>query len=353
MKIYKLKTGYTEFVNALLNKGKNIIAPKYSGRTLLFGKIGKADDAVEPDKYINTVRSAKEFMFPATEPVVEFSYKNKDVKVFDAAPAIDEKIIIGLRPCDAAAFTVIDDIFNYQYKDEFYNARRSSSVLISFACENVDEACFCTSVGLKPDSIQGSDILFKRSNPGTYLAYVNSEKGERVIAEVKELFEEVIEVLDDNPVYKQAAEKMRKPLDTVKIKEWLDNNFDSPLWDEYASRCLGCASCAYLCPTCHCFDIVDETKYSGGLRRKNWDACQFPLFTLHASGHNPRDLQSKRYRQRVMHKFKYYNDRFNKTLCTGCGRCVRACPVNLDIYQVVSELTKEESAQEILNEQHL
>lgn len=341
MKIYKLKTGYTELVSHLISKGKNVIAPKYSGRTLLFGKIDSADLAVLPEKYVNTVRSAKEFMFPVTEPIVEFSYGNKDVKVFDPAVEEDEKIILGLRPCDAAAFTVIDDIFNYEYKDEFYFARRRNAVLITFACEASDEACFCTSVGLSPDSPQGSDILFKKNNEGTYIAYPNSEKGENVIRQAGELFEEVTETAEDNSIYDKVSGSMRKPLDTLKIKEWLDKNFESPKWDKYASRCLGCASCAFLCPTCHCFDIVDEVKYEGGLRRKNWDACQFPLFTLHASGHNPRDVQSKRYRQRVMHKFKYYNDRFNKTLCTGCGRCVRSCPVNLDIYQVVSELAME------------
>ena len=342
MKKYKLKTGYTEFVGALMQKGKNVIAPKFSGKTLLFGKIEKAEDAVHPDGYINTVRSAKEFMFPVTEPVVEFTFKNKDVSAYDSTPPENEEnIILGIRPCDAAAFTVIDDIFNYEYKDEFYFTRRRSAALISFACETIDEACFCTSVGVKPQSSQGSDILFKRDINGNYLACINSEKGEKVIAEVKDLFEELTEAPVESPVYEGLLEKLRRPLDTKKIKEWLDNNFESPLWDTYSSRCLGCGSCAYLCPTCHCFDIVDEVKYSGGLRRKNWDACQFPLFTLHASGHNPRNAQSKRYRQRVMHKFKYYSDRFNKTLCTGCGRCIRTCPVNLDIYQVVSEITKE------------
>lgn len=344
MKIYKLKTGYTEFAGALMQKGKNVIAPKFSGRTLLFAKIEKAEDAALPETYLNTVRSAKEFMFPATEAVVEFSFKNKDVSVHDALPEESEKIILGLRPCDAAAFTITDDIFNYEYKDEFYFTRRRNATLVSFACEAIDEACFCTSVGLKPDSIQGSDILFKKNKQGSYFAFVSSDKGENLIEQARELFEETPDAVEENPLYNDLEMKMRKPLDTVKIKEWLDKNFESPVWDVYASRCLGCGSCAYLCPTCHCFDIVDETKYSGGLRRKNWDACQFPLFTLHASGHNPRDVQSKRYRQRVMHKFKYYSDRFNKTLCTGCGRCVRSCPVNLDIYQVVSEITKEETA---------
>ena len=98
-----------------------------------------------------------------------------------------------------------------------------------------------------------------------------------------------------------------------------------------ATRCIGCGACAFLCPACHCFDIVDEGTEAKGVRRKNWDACAFGTFTNHASGHNPRDVQNKRYRNRIMHKFKYYDDKFGKTLCTGCGRCVRACPVGIDI----------------------
>lgn len=341
MKIYKLKTGYKEFINALLSKGKDVVAPVNYKNTLLFRPVKSADEIVEPGNYITTVRSAKEFMFPITEPIVEFSYKNKDIQLDDYSPEAKQKVIVGLRPCDAAAFPVIDDIFNYEYKDDFYNSRRIENVLVTIACEKADESCFCTSVGVTPDSLLGSDILLKIPQGGTagkFFAYTNSEKGEQLAAQLNDVLEEVIEIVDENPVYKQVAEKMRTPLDLNKIKEWLDKNFDNPAWDEYGARCLGCASCAFLCPTCHCFDIVDEMKYDKGLRRKNWDACQFPVFTMHASGHNPRDKQNKRYRQRVMHKFKYYSDRFNKTLCTGCGRCIRSCPVNLDIYEVVRSL---------------
>ena len=64
----------------------------------------------------------------------------------------------------------------------------------------------------------------------------------------------------------------------------------------------------------------------------------FPLFTLHASGANPRQSGKERMRQRVMHKFKYFVDNNGKAACTGCGRCIRYCPVNLDIRDVLNIL---------------
>jgi sulfhydrogenase subunit beta (sulfur reductase) len=102
-----------------------------------------------------------------------------------------------------------------------------------------------------------------------------------------------------------------------------------------AFACINCGTCTFLCPTCWCFDIQDEVHRSDGDRIRNWDSCMFPLFTLHASGHNPRSEKVQRVRQRFMHKLKYYVDKYdNGVACVGCGRCVKHCPVNIDIREV-------------------
>ena len=110
-----------------------------------------------------------------------------------------------------------------------------------------------------------------------------------------------------------------KRFDLSNVKPWFDNNFDHDYWKEISYKCLSCGACAFVCPTCHCFDIQDEADLAGGVRLKGWDSCCLPIFTRHGSGYNPRDTRDARYRQRVMHKFTYYVDKFGLTACVGCG----------------------------------
>ncbi|MBI4651113.1 4Fe-4S dicluster domain-containing protein, partial [Candidatus Desantisbacteria bacterium] len=131
-------------------------------------------------------------------------------------------------------------------------------------------------------------------------------------------------------------------LDFKKIKPYLDKGFESSLWKDMSKRCITCGICTYLCPTCQCFDIHDETgKDWGPVRFRTWDTCMSPDFTRMAGGHNPREKKVSRIRQRFMHKFKYYFDYFSIPDCTGCGRCIQFCPVNIDVFELLQKLEKQ------------
>ena len=134
---------------------------------------------------------------------------------------------------------------------------------------------------------------------------------------------------------KLSSEKLQSDVNIKNLKEKLDKAFDASFWNEIHQKCLGCGICTFLCPTCYCFDITDEVKDEQGKRIRCWDSCMFPQFTLHASGHNPRPTYRERMRQRIMHKFNYCPENYKETFCVGCGRCIRNCPVNLDIRQII------------------
>jgi len=282
-----------------------------------------------------TNSSFKGYFFPKSEPIFFYKQNHSSVDLFD--PIEDKKgiVVIGAKPCDASALPIISKVFNWDYKDDLFNKRYDSSLIIGMSCHYKDDYCFCVSTKGSPENTKGSDVFLTSLENNYFKVAAITPKGNSFIKEYAKYFEK------DGKKYKPVERKEAIPehFNYEKVKTWLDNNFENEFWDTAGEMCLGCAQCAFVCPTCHCFDIVDEQCSScEGRRAKNWDACQFSLFTKHASGHNPRDNQEKRYRQRISHKFKYYKDKFDEILCTGCGRCARGCPVSLDILQVVEDI---------------
>ncbi|RKY79667.1 heterodisulfide reductase subunit A [candidate division KSB1 bacterium] len=331
------KENFGKLVDALLDAGWRVVAPVKEAKKTWFREI-KSIDEMDWETLLPT-NSPKEFLFPRTEPILQYRFSNNQVTVEDVDLESPKTAILGSRPCDAASSEILKSIFSWDYQESFFWERRNNIAFISIACKSPATTCFCTSVGLSPVSPVGSDILLTEIEPDVFLFEPLSPVGEEIAALIAqelgttEAAEEKKREFTENALKDL---KSRRALD--KVKSWLDENFENPFWQSATEHCLGCGICTFLCPTCHCFDIVDESNYFKGERRKNWDSCQFANFTLHASGHNPREMRFKRYRQRIMHKFKYFPDRFDKILCVGCGRCIQYCPVNLDIYEILSTI---------------
>ncbi|MDD2367501.1 MAG: 4Fe-4S dicluster domain-containing protein [Desulfuromonadaceae bacterium] len=333
MRKYISRQNLNTLIDKLIAEGRRIVAPRMTAGTPLYEPLGHSGEMI-----IDQLprRSAKEAFFPLCEEIMSYEKSGQQVKLTDVDPSrFPETILFAVRPCDAAAIPVLDAVFSWDYKDEFFLERRRKTTVVGLACTTADDACFCTAVGLSPSDTKGSDLFLSPLEGGGYNVESFTEKGEALINSCSDLFAE-----ESNAAYIQLANPQTEAFDLKKVKSWLDEHFEDQLWDGIATRCVGCGACAFVCPACHCFDIVDEGTEKAGKRRKNWDACGFWKFTHHASGHNPRDLQPKRYRNRIMHKFKYYDDKFGQTLCTGCGRCVRICPVGIDIAAIVEEINQ-------------
>jgi sulfhydrogenase subunit beta (sulfur reductase) len=326
------ESGVGTLIDALAKSGRRILGPKKVAERIEIADIKSAADLAKDGQ---ATVSAKGAVFPKVERLLKYRFETgKQIALDDVEPNAKPTVLFGIRPCEARAFHALDVVFNWDYKDKFFNARLANTTVVATSCNTADESCFCTSLGSRPDDPAGSDILLSPLKLGGFLAQVLTDKGKALVALAKDAFQPLVG--DAAPVLVPAA-AVAPAFDAKALEQKLAGKFDSPLWALQSLRCLGCGACAYVCPTCVCFDIQDEADTRGGQRLRAWDSCGMRLFTLHASGHNPRDKQSQRWRQRIYHKFAYYPDRFKTLGCVGCGKCSRACPVDMNLKQHLVE----------------
>jgi len=298
-----------------LTQGKVVAGPvEEKPGLVLYGQLA-SPESLCLEGFIHPANSAKEFVFPRHERLCSYRLEGNRVELADGGAEIPAQILLGVRPCDAAALPILDHVFNWDYQDEAYNRRRQATTVVTLACAAYDDSCFCTSVGLGPQAERGSDVMLFDLG-GEYEVRCLTDKGRALFAGKTQTSEKTAPAVTGPEVKFQPEH----------IRQFVNEQFTSPFWQDETLACLGCGACAYNCPTCHCFDIVDEGNTRHGERVRNWDSCQFVQFTVHASGHNPRPDQGARQRQRVLHKFSIYPQKFNEILCTGCGNCTRNCP---------------------------
>jgi ferredoxin len=322
-------------VDELLAGGTAVIAPARDARGRIDYRAVGASTQVVLDGPLPS-RSLKGHVLPASEPLFSWRQRRGSVEIDEVPTSFGPRIVIGARPCDAAALEIVDRVMGWDTRDELWFGRREATTVVGLACQGEDASCFCTAVGLGPAATRGSDLMLHPSRGG-YAVEVVTEKGRALVDAHAGRFQPAGEPLVPPPVEPQAA---AAGIDAGAVRDWVERHFDHPLWHEIALRCHGCGACASVCPTCHCFDVVDEPEgIAHGTRRRNWDTCQASRFTVHASGHNPRPAQGARFRQRVAHKFAIYPARFGDVLCTGCGRCARACPAGQDIAEILGRIT--------------
>lgn len=324
----------TTWLDKLL-QAYQVFAPVKEDDYFCFKQISSPDQATL--NYSNSKIPPKEVLFPRSEKLYSYRQETGDVQLEEQIDK-NKKVIVGLRPCDVKSFILLDNVFsNERYVDPYYVTRRNNTVLVGLGCNQPAATCFCSSLGGGPFSTEGLDLLLVDIGD-RYVVEVLTERGRELLSGM-ELPAADEKAQDAARTVKESA-SFSSQVDLNGLKSRLDVNFNDPIWDLLYEKCLGCAACTYTCPTCHCFDIVDEAAGKEGCRVRNWDACMFPLFTLHGSGHNPRPTGKERFRQRVMHKFKYFVDNYGAIACVGCGRCILNCPVNIDIRQVIEQIKR-------------
>ena len=289
---------------------------------------------------LKTVRSAKDFFFPQSENMMKFKLEGKNVFIDDIREDKEPFVVFGVRACDFRSFDILDNVFLQDPVDTFYKSRREAAIIVTMACANPEQTCFCNVFGIDASDPKG-DISTWLDKEYLYIR-VNTEKGQKLFGLIKDLTQPggEKEVADQQQKTKEIIDKLPfSKLDLSVFKpENLNELFDRHEWAELSQACLGCGACTFVCPTCQCFDIRDIKTHKGVIRFRCWDSCMYSDFTQMAAA-NPRTTQLQRYRQRFMHKLCYYPSKSDGVYsCVGCGRCVNRCPQHLNIVKVIKKL---------------
>jgi ferredoxin len=333
------KTGLKDFIE-FVQKEYDVFAPVEDGKKTAFKKISSAFEIVHD--IVNSDLSPKEVFFPQSEVLFEYDEKGLKTPEHKTKPIA----VWGLRHCDTSSLNMLNKVFGDahqmpgkdMYKDPYWKQKYDNSLIFNQACNTPLSTCFCHWFGSGPFDSVGSDIFIVDADDVFVLDGV-SEKGKTFLNRYEAAEKATKEDEEKIAELKKTAESyLQEKVDIAPLFEKMNKIWDEPIWDEISAKCINCGACTFACSTCHCFDVSDEGKGKKGKRIRLWDSCMFQLFTREASGHNPRGVSTQRVRQRFMHKYNYFMDNNDEHLCTGCGRCVQVCPVNLDVREMIKSV---------------
>jgi len=291
--------------------------------------------------YIPTILPPKKYYFPQKEKLVRYSIK--PFKTTKAIQSFEDFILFGVHTCDIAGIQCMDVIFRESPEDPNYLNRKNTMTIIGIEClEYCDEYASCASMA-NHDPRGGYDIMMVDIGK-KFIIHINSQKGEGLVAGldyIKQAKKIDMEALDSVRDKKKKAFRPEFPVPLPKVYEAFDNSFDSPVWKDVGKKCVACGNCTAVCPTCYCFDVVDDTElsFNEGLRYRIWNSCQMDDFAKVAGDEDFRKGRDSRQRHRYYRKFKYPVDRYNRFFCTGCGRCSRACMAKISLKDTISAIT--------------
>jgi sulfhydrogenase subunit beta (sulfur reductase) len=329
----------------LLQVNYTIIGPRKHGQEYIFDTIHSASELALD--YPTTILPPKKIFLPTKEELIRFNFEDsrrKITPVFDNDPTV----LFGVHTCDQHAIALLDHVLNQEYPDQHYLTRRKAITIVSIEClRPCGEFSFCKSMGTL--SVHENFDLHLTDLGDRYIVDIGSEKGAELIkafASVREASQEDHQQLRKVMSEKWSNFKYRLDFDASELPSLLSLSYNSILWDELEKRCLACGSCNIVCPTCYCFNVIDEMDLMQhyGSRYRVWDSCQLDQFATVAGGHNFRPDQASRLRHRFFHKGKYQTESTGMVGCVGCGRCAQTCLVHISPVEIFNELYQQQTA---------
>ena len=310
-------------------------------------RAGMFDFVVGPD-------SLKNFVFPPRDTVLRADRIGDSWEMKPPETPSERIAVVGVRSCDLHALSVSDRVFlEGPYVDPGYEARRKNLFLVAVNCRRAAATCFCHSMNTGPAVTGGFDLALTEFDD-SFVVEAGSERGgqllddgdwppcpESALAEARIQSAQLeADMRARTEVSTAAGDTHRqRSLDTHDIRDLLLGNLDHQRWEEVAQRCLACANCTMVCPTCFCSTVKEVTDLTGDhvTRERSWASCFTAEHSYMNSG-TVRKSVTAQYRQWLTHKLASWHDQFDTSGCTGCGRCITWCPVGIDLTEEVAAI---------------
>jgi ferredoxin len=294
-------------------------------------------------------QSWKKYLLPAKRRLWSV-HKTEEGMSLAYDPYPEEPLaFFGVRACELKAIHTQDRVLkDSSFHDPYYTDRREDVFLIAAQCTQAGATCFCVSMDAGPRASEGFDIGLTEvieDQAAWFLLEAASDKGREVLESLALREAKSIEEAAARQRSEEAAAQMGRVLDTKGLPALLDAMREDSYWKEIADRCLSCANCTMVCPTCFCTTVEDHTQLGAehAERWRQWDSCFHEDFSYIVGG-AIRSSTTSRYRQWMTHKLSSWVEQFGEMGCVGCGRCIAWCPVGIDITAEAKVFQEKETA---------
>jgi len=348
------------FIAALAAGGREVIGPTVADGTVVLSQVASAaqlpvgaglDNAPGRSRLVRRAderifdqpvgpMSWKNFTFPPR--VTQVAWQPTDDGLRPAPPRrpVPPRAFLGVRACEIAALRIHDRVLrDGPTPDGDYAARRADNLIVAVECAVAGGTCFCSTMGTGPEVTDGYDLALSELDDG-FVVRTGSPAGTAAVAGLALAPAAADQVAAARAAVGAVRAAMDVPFETDGLAERLTAAAESPRWAEIAERCLACANCTLVCPTCFCNSATQRSDLDGGSAstERNWDSC-FTLDFARVAGGNFRTRPADRYRQWLTHKFGTWWDQFGSSGCVGCGRCITWCPVGIDVREELVKVT--------------